>query len=207
MSRIHTVASEGAALAAMSEFARPLAPVLLLYDEGLEELHERLVRRFLAIRTKEDHVLVLPGEHMHSMADFYDQCIRVMPECASYFGRNLDALDEVLRDPGLGLATQRSQGTFWVWRSFDQLFVNDTNFASRACHALVENADEVCRGAMSGKEDPTQAQPVVILLTGRWSVLGSHASAGKSFLNWMVCSHYLQAPEWPTNLTTIHLQV
>jgi len=183
-------------------------PALLLFENGLEGLHDQFLDRFVLSRPSSDHVLLFRGERMHDRDGFYDECVSVMPAIADYFGRNLDALDEVLRDPEHGLSTDPSKGTYWFWRRADVLYSSDREFFMRAFAALIEDARNGSRGAgLGGIGSVAQpAQRVAVLLTGRWSAMASEASNSQSFLHVTRWWQYRpEPPPEPTNLSIVKI--
>jgi len=172
-------------------------PALALFEDHLEALHRGVMDRFVTLKRARHHVLFFQGERIRNRAQFWNECVRVMPGCASYFGRNLDALDEVLLDPGLGLAPNREPTTYWVWKSMDHLYQHDSEFAAQVFQVLLVDASQACRGAMGGSADPSTAQPVILVASGRWEVLGKVSESDLSFLH---------APERAATLRTLRVQ-
>ncbi len=163
---------------AVEEVLRAGNHVLLLFDDGLDEVHDRFLREYLVARSRHppfDFLVYLRGDEMRSAEEFYTQC-RTAIHLADYMGSNLDALQDVLR--GEALSPDRGRRTLWVWRRVDVLYANDREFFESAFDAALDCARQVSKGFLA---QPGR-QLVSVLLTGRWAVLREAASNKDSFV-------------------------
>lgn len=183
-------------------------PILLLFDDGLEELHNLFLHGFIQTRPSGSHILLFRGERIGTDDEFYDECVRVMPGITSYFGRNLDALDEVLSDPDHGLSSDPSKVTCWIWRNADRLYSGQPEFFKKLFAVLVEDSQQVSSRTGIGEIGSiVQRTPrVTLILTGRWSVMASDASDPESFLHVTRWWQYRpQPPPQPANTAILRV--
>ena len=127
------------------------------------------------------------------MQEFFDECLRAMPAVASYFGRNLDALDEVLGDRGIALSMDPKMASYWIWDHVDNLFANDPLCFRRLFTVLVSDAQLTSgvRKVQLGPQPPTQ--PVFPILAGRWEAFSKPVATPDSFLYRL---HYWYNPKY-----------
>jgi len=180
-------------------------PTLLLFGHGMERVHERFTTEFQMRRHRHDYMLAWRGERISSHREFYDECVHLMPDVEAWFGRNLDALDEILRSQGLGIARDPRNRTYWVWENAHVLLEHDKEFFRKLYPCFVEDAKDVNAGSGLGGigDSPFPAQRVSLLLTGRLEPMRDLALDGDSFLHLTRWWQYRpQPPPEPTGLVT-----
>src|SRR3990172_55658 len=122
-------------------------PVLVLFESGLQDLNELFVDDFAKSRQLGNHILLFRGERLRSKDEFYDEGVRLMPFARKYFGRNLDAVSEVLRDRSIGLSQDPSRRTYWIWRNAHVLYLSQQDLFMKLFAGFVEIARNVSRAA------------------------------------------------------------
>ncbi len=159
--------------------------MVVLFDSGCVDLHDPFVKALVETRRIGDRVLLFQGERIVSLADFYEECVRVMPRVASYFGRNLDALDEILRDRDVALATNSRNDTYWIWQNADVLFTHDSEWFTKLFTVVVDDARDVTMeiGLGSAESQKIPGQPVFPVLTSRWDALAETLMNENSFFH------------------------
>jgi len=189
----HEVSGNSAAdvVALADGLMQPGHPLMVLFSHEKEDTEDVFVRTFIESRLANEFVLTFHGERVTSLEEFYDECIRVMPAVASYFGRNLDALAEVLGDRGVALATDSSKGSYWLWNHSDVLFARDPIWFSHLFTVLVSDAQlrSGVRRVQLGRQPRTQ--PVFPIFTGKWESFAEPLSKPDSFLHRL---HYWYNP-------------
>ncbi len=168
-------------------------PLMVLFSHEKEDTEDAFVRAFIESRPADEFVLTFDGQRVTSLKEFYDECIRVMPAVASYFGRNLDALHEVLGDRGVALATDSSKGSYWLWNHADVLLEHDLVWFSRLFTVLVGDA-QLRSGVKKLELGPQpRTQPVFLIFTGQWASFAEPLSKPDSFLHRL---HHWYNPEY-----------
>ncbi len=192
-------------VAAVDEVLNAGQPTFVLFGQGLERVHDTFTTEFQRGRRRDDYMLAWHGEGISSPKEFYDECVRLMPDMANWFGRNLDALDEVLRSQGLGIARDPRNRTYWIWDNAHVLFEHDKEFFRKLYPCFVEDAKHINEGfGLGGIGDrPFPAQRVSLLFTGLGKPIADVAFDGDSFLHLTRWWQYRpQPPPDPTRLVT-----
>ena len=148
---------------------------LVLFHENKSSVHEAFLDSLVNSSGSSKHVLIFHGEATSTADDFYNECCRVMPAISGWFGRNLDAFDEILRSRGLGLSRDGTQPAFWIWRNAHVLFSSDRESFKKILHVMVSAASRISR-------ERADIAPVALVVTGLWEVMGDEASKDDSFL-------------------------
>ncbi len=169
--------------------------VLIIFDEGLENLHNLFLESFVNTRPAQDFVVMIRGEGMARGEEFYPEIRHSIP-LAVYMGANLDALDDVLGWEGV--APDAANHTYWIWRSAHVLFSRDPEYFKRIFDIMAYCARQAME---TGRRNPSQ--PVSIILTGLWDVMGREAFREDSFFyRFPFTTHWQDAS---TNLVTFRV--
>jgi hypothetical protein len=181
-------------------------PILLLFEVLPEEvpdhlvgsdLHSRFLREYLRERESQayDFLVTIRGEQADDKDHLFQELRYAVP-LADYMGSNYDAISDVLRNEALSKDPGRR--TLWVWRHCHVLFKGDLQSFVAAFHTIAFCAREVSVGfsTKTGKTIPPwpnwSSQPVGVILTGLWGVMGDEVSRSDSPL--------YRFPEWATPL-------
>jgi len=173
--------------------SQPGRPVLLLFNPDTVDQQDPFITAFIVSRPAGTFVLPLQGQRIFSLEEFFDECEHAMPVVASYFGRNLDALDEILGDRGVSLSPDPTKPTYWIWGHADNLLARDLLWFNRLFTVLVSDA-ALTSGVRKVQVGPQpRTQPVFIIFTGTWERLAEHQARPDSFLYRL---HYWYNPKY-----------
>ena len=180
---LNSLSVRGAAeiLVAVEEVAREGDNALLMFDSDSLDVQSEFVSLLTEYVGREQQFLILlRGRDIRSMEDFFKECRRSVPR-ASYMGSNLNAMEDVFR--GEALSEDKGKRSYWSWTDADRFYENDATsfravFESLSFCARENNAGSV--GYRGARFPPRQ--PVTLILTARWEILGPPASRTDSFL-------------------------
>ncbi len=159
--------------------------ILLLWDKGLSDLHDSFLERFTSTRNPTDLVILIRGESVTDSEGLYSELRRAVP-LADYMGSNLDAMDDILRCEAL--AQDTTSRTYWIWRNAHVLYQENPDSFKAIFQAMAEDAHENSLGFLGPQGEiispkfDWKPQPVTMLLTASWEVMGDESIRENSFL-------------------------
>lgn len=190
------------------EIADAINILLLLWDEGLTELHDRFLKDFVNSRGPKDLIIFVQGESIKDLETLYSQLREVVP-LADYMGSSLDAMEDILRVEAL--AEDTTSNTYWIWRNAHVLYSHDSDSFRKAFEVMASCAREASQGFVGAQGEVVPPwshwtpQPVSVLLTGSWNVLGAEAAQDDSFLYRFPENYGNQFPDLSTRLKAVRI--
>lgn len=178
--------------------------LLLLYEDRVgDALHG-----FLDVFAKSDErfCIVFSGDRMNSVEEFYEEVSSSVP-FADYMGSNLDALNDTLRFEALSPEPDRDN--YWIWKNSHVLYERDPESFWSLFEVMVQCSIEN-RPVRPGPIDNTQQsgsrtpRRLVLILTGRSQILGSHVSRPDSYFFKLTHAPLFRHPS--TKVVAYHLK-